>query len=589
LRLKKRKQEAFLSDLRGYIEAPNKSLGEWKRMRFELRDYQKEAIHASLSARSSGIRRMLICLPTGSGKTVIFSELCRMEEGKVLILAHREELLTQAHDKVRRAVGRTKRVSIEQGENQADPESDIVVASIRTLHPERLDGLLKKHRFDLVVYDECHHAAAEDNKRVLRQLGCFNKGWKGTLVGFTATTTRADGIGLDSVFERIVYEHGLLEMVSAGHLVPLRGYRICTARELEDSMGWEDLPEAVDIETRNALVARAIQELARDRRTIVFCASVAHAMNMAHALNALGLPSGVVYGDMPSEKRTETLRLFRDGHLAAVTNVGVLTEGFDDPGVSCIAMARPTKSVSLYTQCVGRGTRTAEGKRDCIVLDFVDLSALSLVTLPSLLGLPVDLDMEGELSTEVVRQYRRIRFDYPSFHCEAAGITLREIKRRAESFDPLTLAIDPEVMAITENGWYSLGSRGLSLYFFRSQGRISRAEILDSSSKGKKYRVLMDGKEAAFFSRITEAVEAVDYEIEMMGEIEASTAREGAPWRLEPVPGPLLQTLASLKPPRHAESIGDALGHLAYDEHNGKRQQTAGRGSGWPALWDERA
>ena len=167
----------------------------------------------------------------------------------------------------------------------------------------------------------------------------------------------------------------------------------------------EQLQDYIDIESRNALVARSIQELARDRRTIVFCVSVIHAINMAKSLNALGIPTGVIYGNMPKDKRVETLKKFRQEKLMALTNVGVLTEGFDDPGVSCIAMARPTKSEGLYAQCVGRGARLHPGKEDCIILDFVDLSDLSLVNLPSLLGLPREINLEGESAEEAVDLY----------------------------------------------------------------------------------------------------------------------------------------------------------------------------------------
>ena len=373
-------------------------------MRFSLRDYQKKAIHAVLQQRREGYRRLLVCLPTGAGKTVIFSELCRLAKRDVLVLAHREELLTQAKNKIEGMTEGAARVDIEQGENTASEHCNVVVASIRSLRTERLERLKKSKDFGLIIYDECHHAAAEDNMRVLRELGCFDADWDGTLLGFTATTTRGDGIGLGEVFELIAYERSVVEMIKEQFLVPLKGYRINTAVDLYNIMGDSDadLEEHLDIESRNALVARSIQELARDRRTIVFCVSVHHAINLGKSLNALGIPTGVIYGAMPKDKRVETLRLFREEKLLALTNVGVLTEGFDDPGVSCIAMARPTKSESLYAQCIGRGARLAPGKTDCIVLDFVDLSDLSLVNLPSLLGLPKELNLQGAEVTEAL-------------------------------------------------------------------------------------------------------------------------------------------------------------------------------------------
>src|SRR3954454_22380409 len=169
-----------------------------------LRPYQQEAIQAVLDARHSGVRRLLVHLPTGAGKTVIFSHLAQLARRQVLVLAHREELLTQARDKLQRALGGAAGaavVAIERGELRAPPDARVLVCSIRSLHEERLAKVLRGRDVGLIVYDECHHAAAEDNLRVLRQLGVFEPAFDGTLLGFTATTARGDGQGLDDVFE----------------------------------------------------------------------------------------------------------------------------------------------------------------------------------------------------------------------------------------------------------------------------------------------------------------------------------------------------------------------------------------------------
>ncbi|HEU4533250.1 MAG TPA: DEAD/DEAH box helicase, partial [Polyangiaceae bacterium] len=327
-----------------------------------LRPYQREAVEAVLAARRAGLRRLVVCLPTGAGKTVIFSHLARLARRQVLVLAHREELLGQARDKLERALGGEKVVAIERGAERAGAEARVLVCSIRSLREDRLAALLRGRDVGLVIYDECHHAAADDNLRVLRQLGAFDPAWTGTLLGFTATTERGDGRGLDAVFERIVYARSLPEMIDDGYLARLRGFRVSTAADLSGlpragaDFPEDELAEAVDVEDRNALVARSIQELGRDRRTIAFCVTVSHARHLAHALNAIGVPAGVVHGAMPAAERARALDDFRAGRTAAIANVAGLTEGFDDPGVSCVAMARPTRSAGLYAQCVGRGT-----------------------------------------------------------------------------------------------------------------------------------------------------------------------------------------------------------------------------------------
>ncbi|MCA9620469.1 MAG: DEAD/DEAH box helicase [Myxococcales bacterium] len=548
---------------------------------FSLRPYQRDAVARVIAARRAGLRRMVVCLPTGAGKTVIFSELARIARRPVLVLAHRRELVDQARDKVARALPDTAVVAVEQAAERAAEDARVVVASIRSLREERLARLMAERDFGLVVYDECHHAPAEDNLRVLRALGAFDDGWAGTLLGFTATPARADGLGLDEVFERIVYQRTLSEMIRDGYLAPLRGYRIATAADLDrvtagrNDFVLDELAEAVDVESRNALVARSIQELARDRRTLVFCVNVRHARHLARALNAVGVPTGIVHGAMKKDRRAETLRDFRLGRLAAVTNVGVLTEGFDDPGVSCVAMARPTRSDGLYAQCVGRGTRLAPGKTDCLVLDFVDLSERSLTTLPSLAGLPRDLSLDGARRDEAERSLAQIWDDHPGFEVEPGSITLDEIERRAAAFNPLTLDVDPEISAVSANCWESLGSAGLALHVHwgraaLKRGRLSEILVLDTQGArrgSRRWRVLVDGKEMARFSRMEEAVEAVDHEVARRGV--TASARPGAAWRREPVPPALREQLAAVggSVTRH----GDALQRLAYASFGPRR------------------
>ena len=508
----------------------------------ELRGYQREAVEAVIAARRRGVRRMVVCLPTGAGKTVIFSHLARLATRQVLVLAHREELLAPAIDKLSRALEGTRVVGLERGASRAPADAKVLVASLRSLHPERIGGVLGGRELGLVIYDECHHAPADDNLRVLRAIGAFEPDWPGTLLGFTATTARGDGKGLDSVFEEIVYARTLPDLIDEGYLAPLKGFRIATAADLTrlSSAGTDfaeaELAEAVDIQERNALVARSIQELARDRRTIAFCVTVDHARNLARALNHLGVPAGIVHGEMAPADRARALADFRADRIRVLANVAVLTEGFDDPGVSCIAMARPTRSEGLYAQCVGRGTRLADGKRDCLILDFVDASELSLCTLPSLFGCPRDLDLLGQDARDAARAWAQIELDYPALELEAGALTLRDIQDRAAAFDPLTLDVNHEVRAISGNAWFSLGRHGVGLHFARSSDDISTATVLARAPRGRRWEVTLDQRVMERFSTLEEAVQAVDYEIERLGRVAAATARHDASWRHAPPP-----------------------------------------------------
>jgi ATP-dependent helicase IRC3 len=543
---------------------------------FALRPYQEEAIAAVLAAEDRGKRRVVVVLPTGAGKTVIFASLVKVLRRPTLVLAHRSELLDQARDKLQRTLGRP--VAIERADEHAAPDAPVVVASLRSLHHQRLQRLLASRAFGLIIYDECHHAPADDNRRILADLGCFQPGFSGLLVGFTATTGRGDRRGLDEVFDEIVYTRSLPAMIRDGFLVRLRGLRITTGEDLRGltprpgDFDTTELEEAVDVRGRNALVARSIQELCRDRVTLVFCVTVQHARNLCDALNRVGVPTGLIHGELPPAERATVLAGLADGSLRAVTNVGVLTEGFDEPRVSCVAMARPTRSESLYAQCVGRGTRLHPGKEDCLVLDFVDLSDLSLATLPSLFGMPPQVDLDGLDALDAEERLGRVFEAFPTFEIPPDAVTLAEIEARALAFDPLTLDVDPELRAISGNAWFSLGRAGLVLHVLKGPAAIGEYLVLDSGAPGRqRWRVRFDGHEVAQFARVDEAVLAVDYEVEQRGPLVDASARPDAPWRGWPVSPAQQAALSALRPAARAATKGEAVQRLTWAKHARRR------------------
>lgn len=514
---------------------------------------------------------MLLALPTGAGKTIIFSELIRRARHPVLVLAHRAELLEQARRKIEAALGRnaddTRTVALERGDQRAPRDADIVVASIRSLHQQRIGEALAGRGIRLVIYDECHHAVAEANRAVLEQIGVFADDWPGTLVGFSATTRRADGRALGEVFEEIAYERSLRQMIQDGYLRPLRGLRFSTATDLSsvavrgEDFDEQELAEAVDVESRNALVARAIQECTRDRRTIAFCVTVRHAENLARALRELGIPAALVCGEMPKPDRIRTLRDFSQGRLRVITNVGVLTEGFDDPGVSAVAMVRPTRSVSMYLQCVGRGMRLSPDADDCLVLDFVDLSNLEVVTAATLDAGPTPNDRPAEPDPDSDDDARPTEplGPFADDESEEAPATLDEILRRLAQFDPLTMEQREETAAISLNAWLSLGAKGMALHFLQHDGELGVFHLEPVGRRGAA--VWLGERELARCSTMSEAVTAVDDELAQYGS--PPSARPDAPWRREPAPPHLRSAVQRLHPPRYAPDVGTALAHLA--------------------------
>jgi superfamily II DNA or RNA helicase len=532
-----------------------------------LRPYQEDAVAAVIGARREGIRRMVLALPTGAGKTVVFSELIRRARHPALVLAHRDELIEQARLKVCAALqGERRLVAVEQGTRHAPRDASVVIASIRSLHGDRLGRLLAGRELRLVIYDECHHAVADDNRRILEQMGALDPEWPGTLVGVTATTRRADGRGLSEVFERIVYERTLRQMIDDGYLRPLRGLRVQTGLDIgRVSVRGEDfddheLEEAIDIETRNLLVARSIQELARDRRTIAFCIGVRHAEHLSAALNRVGVRAGMVCGEMPKAERKRTLARFRQGALQVITNVGVLTEGFDDPGVSAIAMVRPTRSESMYIQCVGRGMRPSPEAGDCLVLDFVDLSHLQLVTAATLDAGPIRATAD-EASDDDDDPGNEGGGGAPIEDVDDRPATLQEILDRVAAFDPLLATQREEVAAISLHAWISLGARGMMLHFTGLNGNLRVFELRAESMPRRGVEVWLDDEKLTRFSTMQAAVEAVDLELPKVGD--PSSAAPSAGWRQEEIDDTLRTALARLTPPRFASTVGEALAHLA--------------------------
>lgn len=356
----------------------------------ELRPYQEEALDA-IEAAETRVRRQLVALPTGTGKTVIFSSLIRRRPGRSLVLAHRDELLGQAISKIRQ-VYRGAPVGLVRAETD-ERHAPIVVASIQTLsRPKRLQRL--NGQFATVVVDEAHHATADSYMRVLQHVGAFEDDGP-LVVGFTATPERGDRAGLDRVFQEIVFKRTILEMVEAGYLCDLRAVQVrLTAdflklhtrlgdfsdSELEDLLLNANAPE-------HAL--NAYREHADGRKALIFTPTVSVAKAMAATFSEAGIAAESVDGYMAIESRRAVLARLRSGETRVLANCAVLTEGFDEPSIDCIIVARPTKVKSLYVQMIGRGTRLYPGKEDCLIVDLVGSTTRhDLMTAATLFGLP---------------------------------------------------------------------------------------------------------------------------------------------------------------------------------------------------------
>lgn len=364
--------------------------------------FQLDAIRAIQAAHARQVRRMLVVMPTGTGKSVVGSQLpAALDCRPMLWLAHRKELLDQARDHLRRANPKLT-VDVEQGDRYADHDADIVVASVPTLGRKESRRKEKFKRFGLLLVDECHRIACDTFLSVLRY---FRAGQEDgpPLVGVTATPFRSDKQRLANIFDEVVYEKTLRKAIEEGHLVRIRAVRVASETDLSnvrsrrDDFVESELASVVNTDYRNSLLCSAIEQHAADRRSIlVFCTGVDHAERTAEQLRDRGHKAECVTGKTDMDERSDILRRFKQGETRIVSNCAVLTEGYDQPSIDAVVMARPTKSRLFYCQAIGRGTRKFLGKTDLKIIDLVDVCGKHHIeTASTLFGLR-EMDLLGE-------------------------------------------------------------------------------------------------------------------------------------------------------------------------------------------------
>lgn len=367
--------------------------------------------------------------------TVLFCTLGREMRtegvGKVLVLAHRDELLTQARDKWL-AVDPGASVGIYQGDRR-ESWADVIFASVQSCYPDVLgeDGVTVKRKgrihelplseIGLIVVDECHRLPAPTYGAVIASIREANPA--AMLLGVTATPARADGKGLGMYFDQVAYRMGIAEGIQQGYLSPVRGARVELQIDLSQvktskrtgDYDDNDLGRVLDTDSaREHIVAKWLELVGpgtdgggpHGRFTASFSPTVAAAEHLAAEFERAGVKAGFVSGATKKKDRKRTLDAYQRGEIRVLCNVGVLTEGWDAPHTSCVLMARPTKSGVLYRQAVGRGTRVAPGKADCIIMDCVGANALGLQTVldlstPGADRVPgVDPDPEEEVTLD---------------------------------------------------------------------------------------------------------------------------------------------------------------------------------------------
>lgn len=335
----------------------------------ELRPYQQQArdrIHAEWDA---GHTRTLLVLPTGTGKTIVFASVAadQVRAGdRVLILAHRGELLEQAADKLQRSTGLVS--AVEKAESTClDSWYRVVVGSVQTLQrPARLERFPRDY-FGTIIIDEAHHAITDGYRRILD----YFSGAK--VLGVTATPDRGDMRNLGEVFDSLAFEYKLTDAIKEGYLCKIMAQTIPLQLDITSvtmsggDYAVGDLGTALDPYLEQ--IAAEMARRCKSRKTVVFLPLIKTSQKFRDLLNAHGFRAAEVNGQ--SADRKEVLADFDAGKYNVLCNSMLLTEGWDCPSVDCVVVLRPTKVRSLYSQMVGRGTRLSPGKTDLLLLDFL--------------------------------------------------------------------------------------------------------------------------------------------------------------------------------------------------------------------------
>lgn len=349
----------------------------------ELRPYQIESVNAVYQYFGEKHGNPLIVLPTGTGKSVVIADFVKgaveaYPRCRILMMTHVKELIEQNYEKLISMWPFAPAGIVSAGLKRRDYYSQIVFGGVQSMHRHAR----KIGHVDLIVVDEAHMIPRNSDTmygKFIAEMKAINPLVK--VVGFTATAYRLDSgmlhEGDDAIFTDIAYEANVADMIEQGYLAEVTSKATTTGLDVTGvkKQGGEfkagELERAVDTDDLNDRITDEIIAKGQDRGSwLIFCAGVDHAEHVAAMLTNKGVECGVVTGDTPPLERATILHRFKTGSLRAVANVNVLTTGFDAPGTDLIALVRPTESAGLYVQMVGRGTRIAEGKDNCLVLDF---------------------------------------------------------------------------------------------------------------------------------------------------------------------------------------------------------------------------
>ena len=411
----------------------------------DLRPYQKEAVTAIESEWQDGRKKTLLVLPTGCGKTIVFCRIAenRVKEGeRVLILAHRDELLDQASDKLKRSTGLyTAKEKAE--ESCLGSWFRVVVGSVQSMMRETRLNKFPRDYFSSIIIDEAHHCLTDSYQKVLSHFD----GAK--VLGVTATPDRSDMRNLGQYFDSLAYEYTMPRAIREGYLCRIKAMTIPLSiditgvKQQSGDYALADVGTALDPYLSE--IAREMSKHCKNRKTVVFLPLIKTSQKMCRLLNEQGFQAAEVNGG--SEDRADILRDFENGKYNVLCNSMLLTEGWDCPAVDCIVVLRPTKVRSLYCQMIGRGTRLFPNKDHLLILDFLWHTSRHDLCRPAHLicespevadRMTENMNDDPENPTDIEAAEKQAARDVMAEREEALARQLAEMKKRKRKLvDPL--------------------------------------------------------------------------------------------------------------------------------------------------------
>jgi len=340
----------------------------------KLRDYQKQAIESIYKMFDTASRQYIV-MPTGSGKTITFLSYASQYHDRILIIVPSKELMKQVYE-TSLLFYNSSEIS-RRGDGHNNKIAKVHICIIHSIRGDYLE-FLSNTKFDLTIIDEAHHTQSNSYRRFIRKREKIFDSMDMKILGVTATPDRSDALLLTEILDQCSFEISITDLINRKHLSDIEGFSVKTNIDISDvhdhngDFSLAQLYKKLSTDSRNGLIVDMCKKEMKNRKTLIFCINIKHSKEINFLLNKFGIPSSHIDGNMNSSERNSILSSFRNGEINFLCNCQLLTEGFDEPSIDGIILARPTRSRALFLQMIGRGLRTYQGKSNCKIIDITD-------------------------------------------------------------------------------------------------------------------------------------------------------------------------------------------------------------------------